>query len=440
MVVFGGRDATGARNDAWSLTLSGNLVWSEIVPSGNAPPGRYQHAAILDLVRDRMVVFGGLAANALNGETWALSFSNDPSWRSLTPAEEPPSDIIPGPNAPSPRRNPAAIYDPNGDRMLVFGGIDFISRNDTWSLDWSAPPTLSVSLSPSVLWPPNRKLVSVHATVNTDGDEVALTSVTSDEPDSSTSPSDVPQDIQGATIGAADYDFQLRAERVVPGDGRTYTVCYEARNSAGATTQCEQVSVPISVQGRAGLGISGGSWVLTCFGDASMSVRNIVTTSVSVANEGMDQIRSANGAAEFADVDGDGNEDARFTIAFDPMQGGIAPTDVHYAWWQAGEQFYLANANTTPLGVDDANPRFLKASISNPVRGRAWIRYALPHADRVRLTIFDTMGRQVARVVDGWREAGWHTVSFDGGRPSQVYLYRLEWKDKSVNGKFAVLK
>jgi len=432
MVVFGGRDQTGYKNDVWALTLSGSMVWSAIVPDGGLPVARSQHAAIPDPLRDRMVVFGGSSDFGHYNDTWALSLSDHPAWRDLSPPSE----------TPSPRRSAAAIYDAQSDRLLVFGGILARHYNDTWSLDLALPPTLSVSLSPAVLWPPNRKLVSVHATITAENGVVSLKSVTSDEPDEGTSPSDVPQDIQGVDLGTADVDFQLRAERDISGDGRTYTVCYEASNAIGATTQCETVTVPKDHRGQATLArSSAGGWILTCFGDASMSARNIVPSSVSVVTGSLVQSHPAEGAGTFEDVDGDAIEDVHFAMGLDPLADHFGPGEIRYAWWEASGQHYLAEVALSPVDVEPyGNPGYLKASISNPAQNRAWIRYALPHADKVQLTIYDTMGRQVARPVDGWREAGWHAVSFDGGRTSQVYLYRLQWMEQSITGKFAVLK
>jgi hypothetical protein len=60
----------------------------------------------------------------------------------------------------------------------------------------------------------------------------------------------------------------------------------------------------------------------------------------------------------------------------------------------------------------------------------------LPHGSRVVLAIFDVSGRQVAVVVDEWRDAGLHAGTWDGRRldgsmaGSGVYFARL-----SVGGK-----
>ncbi|MEM1042581.1 MAG: LamG-like jellyroll fold domain-containing protein [Bacteroidota bacterium] len=63
----------------------------------------------------------------------------------------------------------------------------------------------------------------------------------------------------------------------------------------------------------------------------------------------------------------------------------------------------------------------------NPFRGQAEIDFALPATGAVSLQVFDMMGRRVATLAEGVREAGPHTVRFDAGTlPSGVYLVRLE--------------
>jgi hypothetical protein len=99
-------------------------------------------------------------------------------------------------------------------------------------------PTLSVILNPNNLWPPNHKMVRIHATVEASdicdpAPSVILLSITSDEPDNGLGDGDKPNDIQGANFGTTDYDFQLRAERAGSGDGREYTVTYRVTDKSG---------------------------------------------------------------------------------------------------------------------------------------------------------------------------------------------------------------
>ena len=113
LVVFGGYDGTPcARNDVWVLSLSGKPVWQQLFPSGTLPSGRSQTTAIYDPARDRILIFGGVDSSVTHlNDVWALSLSGTPAWTDLATAGEPPSG----------RSLHTAVYDPNGDRMIVFG-------------------------------------------------------------------------------------------------------------------------------------------------------------------------------------------------------------------------------------------------------------------------------------------------------------------------------
>lgn len=68
----------------------------------------------------------------------------------------------------------------------------------------------------------------------------------------------------------------------------------------------------------------------------------------------------------------------------------------------------------------------LGAAGPNPFAASAAVRFGVPAATHVRLVLYDLLGREVARLVDGPVDAGWHTARLDGSAlVSGVYLLRL---------------
>lgn len=113
------------------------------------------------------------------------------------------------------------------------------------------PPTITASVSPTLLFPPNHKLRVVSANVVANDNcpvvNFALTSATSDEPDNGLGDGDTVGDIQDAALGSADVSVRLRAERAGTGDGRVYTLGYTATDGSGNTADADAaVSVPHS--------------------------------------------------------------------------------------------------------------------------------------------------------------------------------------------------
>lgn len=111
-------------------------------------------------------------------------------------------------------------------------------------------------------------------------------------------------------------------------------------------------------------------------------------------------------------------------------------------------QIWTSAVRISELGTDvreDALPveTMLAQNYPNPFNPVTRIRFRMRSAGAASLKISDVLGREVATLVDGWREAGSGEVVFDAPRyslPSGVYLYTLTTGDARVTRMMLLLK
>jgi hypothetical protein len=109
-----------------------------------------------------------------------------------------------------------------------------------------------------------------------------------------------------------------------------------------------------------------------------------------------------------------------------PTLGGPVPIDID----DDGDGTFdrtieVANTVAAEPGVP-APALALHAPAPNPTDGATTLRYDLPAAGRVRLAVYDALGREVAVLVDGERPAGAHEAVLAAGRLAPgVYVVRL---------------
>jgi hypothetical protein len=137
MIVIGGF-GDAMMNDVWECSPPGSGTWHQLTPAGDPMPPRDQATAIYDPVRDRVLMFGGDGGPFFN-DVWALNLAASPAWEEIHPTGNP----------PSPRREHTAIYDPVGDRMIIYGGFDDSRHRGggVWALNLSGTPTWSLLIS-----------------------------------------------------------------------------------------------------------------------------------------------------------------------------------------------------------------------------------------------------------------------------------------------------
>jgi hypothetical protein len=134
MIVFGGDDCFGTDfNDVWVLTnadgSSGNPTWAKLSPSGTPPTARSGFGAVYDPNTNRMMIFGGLTSGfSLFNDVWVLTNANGLGG---TPAW---TKLSPSGTPPCAREYPSATYDIVNNLMTIYGGFCTALQNDAWVL------------------------------------------------------------------------------------------------------------------------------------------------------------------------------------------------------------------------------------------------------------------------------------------------------------------
>jgi hypothetical protein len=83
----------------------------------------------------------------------------------------------------------------------------------------------------------------------------------------------------------------------------------------------------------------------------------------------------------------------------------------------------------------------LEQNYPNPFNPTTEISFSLPVASHVKLEIYNIMGQLVITLADETREAGLHTVTWDGSSvASGVYFYRLATPEFVQTRKMLLMK
>lgn len=105
----------------------------------------------------------------------------------------------------------------------------------------------------------------------------------------------------------------------------------------------------------------------------------------------------------------------------------------------------VVGSDAVPTAVEQDEAPLAEARLEvpypNPSRATATLRYALPRSADVRLIVYDVLGREVARVVEGMRSAGTHAESLPvSSWPSGLYVVRLVTEGAVQTQPFTVVR
>ncbi len=106
-------------------------------------------------------------------------------------------------------------------------------------------------------------------------------------------------------------------------------------------------------------------------------------------------------------------------------------------WGDGGVILSVEDPGTTEIPAEYA----LRQNYPNPFNPSTTVKYELPKASQVNLSVCDMLGREVTTLVDEREEAGAHEVRFDAsGLSSGVYFCRLKAGDFVQTRKLLLLR
>ncbi len=109
--------------------------------------------------------------------------------------------------------------------------------------------------------------------------------------------------------------------------------------------------------------------------------------------------------------------DAYYSTEATSRQGG-------WALFAAAETFKQNFANKQTSEITEYK---LYDNFPNPFNPSTEISYQLPNDGNVKLKVYNMMGQEVMTLVNGFKEKGMYSVSFNAGNlPSGIYIYKIE--------------
>lgn len=389
--------------------------WEQLVPAtAVAPTPRYNPSGVYDEAGNNLVVFGGRNSSGNLDEVWSFNFDSL-VWANITPVDTP---------APAKRFAHNAVYDSTSRRMFIWSGQGIGFYNDVWAFDLSAHTWHNMSPgsvlptprygSASAYDPTTRRLVMFSGF--TDAGRYDDTQAYDVISNSWIDLTPVGTNPDSRCLHTASYDAG-RHRLIIYGGQRSgplddiWAFDLSTNTWADLTPAIRPVGriFPSSVYVTDHLLVFGGS---TNAGSVDeLWVFNFLDSTWSpVTTAGGGPVRRNAHVAIY-----------RRTFQDMIIFGGRGDSVYNDVW-----RFSLL-----PDGVEYSEsppPGFaLEQNYPNPFNSTTTIRYDLPTNAKVRLILYNTLGQNVAILIDGIQEAGFRSMTWDAtGVASGVYFYRLD--------------
>jgi hypothetical protein len=145
------------------------------------------------------------------------------------------------------------------------------------------------------------------------------------------------------------------------------------------------------------------------------------------------------------------DQEIGFEVSNGDLETAASPQRVLHWWTNNGLTWNNPSLFGTALLVQEAgaveeyspiaNSFKLEQNYPNPFNPTTNITYSVIKSDKVKLSVYNILGNEVAVLVDGSKAVGTYTISFDAlNLPSGVYFYKLETGNNLLVKKMMLLK
>ncbi len=163
------------------------------------------------------------------------------------------------------------------------------------------------------------------------------------------------------------------------------------------------------------------------------------STSSESNNRGFEIQRSTDGRnwSMIGFVNGAGNSST--TMNYSYKDENLSARHYYYRLKQIDIDNRFVYSPTVSAILDGKETFVLEQNYPNPFRNETILKFTLPRASKVNLSLFDMNGRLVKTLINGSKESGTHAISFNAGSLSSgLYYYRLQTGDFSAVKKMTI--
>jgi hypothetical protein len=170
-------------------------------------------------------------------------------------------------------------------------------------------------------------------------------------------------------------------------------------------------------------------------------------TATEVNNYGFDILRQANistslsvtGWEKIGFVNGNGNSNSTKNYSFEDKS--VLSGKYSYKLKQIDNDGKYEYSKTVEVDLGIPNKFELSQNYPNPFNPNTTIKFSMPEAGNVKLTIYNILGQEVKTLVNEYKEAGVYTVNFDAENlNSGLYIYKLQVNDFTQTHKMTLIK